>query len=54
MEKPLLYLKKNKFFYGSEISVLRFYNRNKLKINLDYLKKYLFFEYRAHIQTTIY
>ena len=47
-EKPLLYLKKkNKLFYGSEISVLRFYNRNKLKINLNYLKKYLFFEYRA-------
>ena len=47
-EKPLYYLKKeNKFFYGSEISTLKFYNKKKLEINFDYLMKYLFFEYRA-------
>ena len=47
-EKPLLLFKKEKkFFYGSEVPVLRFYNKAKLKIDLNYVKKYLFFEYRA-------
>ena len=47
-EKPLFYInRKNNFFYGSEIPVLEFYNKKKLKIDFDYLKKYLFFEYRA-------
>ena len=47
-EKPLYYLKKReKFFYGSEVPVLKFYNKAKLKIDLNYVKKYLFFEYRA-------
>jgi len=46
-EKPLFYIKKkNKIFYGSEIPVLKFYNKNKLQVDLNYLKKYLFFEYR--------
>ena len=46
-EKPLFFLKKNKnIFFASEISQLKKLVPFNLEINQDYLKKYLFTNYR--------
>lgn len=46
-EKPLLYIKTNKtLYFSSEISVFKKFLNDELKVNLDYLKRYLFLDYR--------
>ncbi len=46
-EKPLLYYKsKNTLYFGSELSVFKEFLNGNLNINLEYLKRYLFCDYR--------
>ncbi|MBD1140951.1 asparagine synthase (glutamine-hydrolyzing) [Pelagibacterales bacterium SAG-MED39] len=46
-EKPLLYTKeKNDFYFCSELPAFKIFLKNKFRKNLDYLQKYIFYDYR--------
>ena len=46
-EKPLLYFKdKNNFLFSSELPAFQIFLKKKFKVNIEKLKKYLFYDYR--------
>ncbi len=51
-EKPLFYYhKNNQFFFSSELQSFKFLIYDKLKVNKNFLKKYIFTNYRYHNKT---